>query len=245
MRDLAIDADLLARGVPLRLGRAARSEPPRRRVLAIGIERDDAPNVMAHARRELMRSRHGVEIQTKPVEGKGRWENVNELLAANRVEEFDWLVIVDDDVILPEGFLDRFLFLVERFGLRIAQPAHRRRSHTAWEVTRRRHGSVVRETQFVEQGPLVAFDAGALGELMPFPALRSGWGLDLHWSALARERGWRIGVVDALPVRHGMRTVGSTYSATEAAEEGRRFLASRPYLKAEEAQRTLAVHRRW
>ena len=58
----------------------------------------------------------------------------------------DWLLVVDDDVELPRGFLDRFLFLCERFSLALAQPAHRLDSHAAWPVTRRRAGSVVRET---------------------------------------------------------------------------------------------------
>ena len=38
--------------------------------------------------------------------------------------------MVDDDVVLPRGFLDRFLFLAERFGLQLAQPAHRACSRT-------------------------------------------------------------------------------------------------------------------
>ena len=50
----------------------------------------------------------------------------------------DWLLIVDDDVILPRGFLDRFLVAAEAFGLDLAQPAHAFASHAAWDVTRRR-----------------------------------------------------------------------------------------------------------
>ena len=40
--------------------------------------------------------------------------------------------MIDDDVELPRGFLDRFLFLCERFSLTLAQPAHRLHSHAAW-----------------------------------------------------------------------------------------------------------------
>ncbi len=29
-----------------------------------------------------------------------------------------------------------------------------------------------------------------------------GWGLDVHWAALAREHGWRCGIVDAVSIRH-------------------------------------------
>ncbi len=80
--------------------------------------------------------------------------------------------------------------------------------------------------------------------LLPFPPLRFGWGLDAHWAALARSRGWRIGVVDATPIRHGLRRIAAAYDRAEAVAEARRFLADRPYLPAAEAGRTLAVHRR-
>ena len=112
-------------------------------------------------------------------------------------------------------------------------------------MTRRQRGSVLRETGFVEIGPVLAFQAVSFEVLLPFPPLRVGWGLDLHWSALARERGWRLGVVDATPVRHGLRPIAVSYDRSTAIEEARRFLATRPYTSATDAQRTLATHRSW
>src|SRR4051794_14683336 len=50
----------------------------------------------------------------------------------------DWLLVIDDDVALPHGFLDRFLHVADAAGLRLAQPAHRLHSHAAWAITRRR-----------------------------------------------------------------------------------------------------------
>ena len=73
-------------------------------------------------------------------------------------------------------------------------------------------------------------------ELLPFPELRYGWGLDLHWAALAAERGWRLGVVDALPVRHERGTVAAAYPREEAEDEAARFLERAP-LPAERACR--------
>jgi hypothetical protein len=153
--------------------------------------------------------------------------------------------VVDDDVELPRGFLDRFLFLCERFSLALAQPAHRLHSHAAWPVTRRRPGSVVRETSFVEIGPVTAFARATFPVLLPFPELRMGWGLDVHWAALAREHGWRCGVVDAVSIRHRAAPAAADYSRQAALAEARSFLARRPYLSAGEAGRTLTTHRRW
>jgi hypothetical protein len=72
-----------------------------------------------------------------------------------------------------------------------------------------------------------------------------GWGLDSHWAAVARQRGWRCGVIDALAINHRAVPAGQAYSRAQTIAEARAFLAQRPYLPAEEAQRTLAVHRRW
>ena len=88
--------------------------------------------------------------------------------------------------------------------------------------------------------PAVTFDT-----LLPFPDLRVGWGLDAHWGALAREKGWRLGIVDATPITHGIRKVAAAYSRKDAIAEGRLFLADRPYVKASEAQQTLVTHRSW
>jgi len=238
-------------------GRAARaaSGPPRR-VLVAGIYGGDTA-LMERAAGELRHSSHDVELAlgargaTAPalagvtvadhLEG-GKFENLNAILAASDVKRHDWLIAIDDDVALPHRFLDRFVAICEALGFAIAQPAQTRRSHAGWRVTRRRGGLVARETQFVETGPLTAFRADAAAEFVPFPPLRYGWGLDVHWSALARERGWRLGVVDALPVRHDAVPVASGYSREAAAAEAREFLRDRPYVPAAEAQRTLAAH---
>lgn len=243
-QDAAIDLLRVARLEPWRLRRAA-AALPRRRVLVLGVERTDRANLMGAIRAELLRSRHAVEIATTDVGGRGKFENLNALLAAHPPANHDWLLVVDDDVALPRGFLDAFLFLAERFGLRLAQPAHRRRSHAAWRVTRRRPWTVARQTAFVEIGPVSAFHADTFETLLPFPSLRAGWGLDAHWAALARERGWPIGVVDATPIRHVLRPIADEYRREEALAEARAFLAGRPFVPADEAQRTLVAHRRW
>ena len=112
------------------------------------------------------------------------------------------------------------------------------------EVARRRPASLVRETRFVEIGPVTAFGRRARERLLPFPELRFGWGLDLHWAAVAAQPGWRLGVVDAVPVRHESRLVAAGYAPEDAVDEAARFLAERPYLPASSAGDVVAVHRR-
>jgi hypothetical protein len=242
--DAVCDAAALATLRAWRLRRAAAGWP-RRRVLALGIERQDMPNLLDDARAELERSRHEVRFASTFAGDHGKFENLNTLLDAEPAAGHDWLVVVDDDVELPAGFLDVFVFLAERFGLRLAQPAHRWRSHAAVAVTRRRPGSVVRETGFVEIGPVCGLHAATFSELLPFPPLRAGWGLDAHWAAVARAHGWPLGVIDATPIRHGLRRIASSYDRGAAIAEAREFLAGRPYMSARESQRTLVTHRGW
>ncbi len=79
---------------------------------------------------------------------------------------------------------------------------------------------------------MTAFARATFPVLLPFPQLRMGWGLDVHWAALAREHGWRCGVVDAVAIRHRAAPAASAYPRAAAMDEAREFLASRPYLSA-------------
>jgi hypothetical protein len=246
-----------ARRTRRRVERIAAEQPPLR-VLVLGVVRPGS--LMATALPALRSERHAVTLSLGALGepdrelagetlvsglGGGKFENLNSLLAAGPDPAgFDWLVVSDDDLELPPRFLDGFLALCERYRLDLAQPAQTLKSHSAWKVTRRQPGSLVRETRFVEIGPLTAFRcATAAAQLTPFPALRFGWGLDLHWAALAAERGWRLGVVDATPVRHETGLVAATYSHDDAVAEASRFLAERPYLPASAAGDVLETHR--
>jgi hypothetical protein len=240
-----------------RLDRLAAEQPPRR-VLVLGLYRPGSrmPRVLGRLRSErhdvrtalgaiAQEADHALEPDTKltGLTG-GKFENLNLLLESAEPQGADWIVVADDDVDLPRHFLDRFVAVCERLEFDLAQPAQTARSHAAWRVTRRRPLSLARRTSYVEIGPVTAFSARAAGGLLPFPQLRFGWGLDNHWSAVARERGWGLGVVDALPVRHEWQPVAASYGHDEAIAEARRFLAERPYVPANEAQRTLSTIRR-
>ena len=169
--------------------------------------------------------------------------NLNAALAEHPAAGFDWLLLVDDDVRLPRGFLDAFLLCAERFGLRLAQPAHAFASHAAWEVTRRRPGLLART------GALRGDRAGhrrCTATRSPrcsrSPTCEMGWGLDAHWSAVAAEHGWPIGIVDATPIRH-LRPVAGAYPRDAAIAEAEAFLDGRAYVTREQAGETLAEHR--
>jgi hypothetical protein len=249
--------DLRARGAVRDLDELAESTP-RRSVLALSVYRPDSRQIEP-AVGELQTVHHELHLALgstgHPLPGLsantvasgltgGKFQNLNALLESTGNQGFDWLLVLDDDVDLPHRFLDRFIAVCEHFDLDLAQPAQTLMSHAAWRVTRRHSGSLMRETRFVEIGPVTAFGMQAVAACTPFPDLRYGWGLDLHWAALAAERGWRLGVVDALPVRHESAPVATAYRHDDAIEEAREFLTDKPFVRARDAQETLVTHRK-
>ncbi len=259
LRDLGDEGAAWLRLIPPRLDQAARSG--RRAVEVLGIYGSDHGESMARAVTELRGSRRpigvalgaldapasGLERETllTGLRGGGKFENLVAVQAKAPRGEAPWLIVIDDDVELPRGFLDRFLFVCERLEYDLAQPALTHTSHTGWRVFRRRRWAVARTTNMVEIGPLTAFSERAAAELLPFPPLRMGWGLDAHWGAVAREQGWRVGVVDATPIRHTSRVTASTYNREKAIAELRAFLTGRAWIDRKTANSVIETYRMW
>ena len=258
-RDLMLNAAHALAGTDRELDRLA-ERTPRRSVLVTGRYVPGPANLLPAVLPDLRSERHDVHfaygssaapepaMAAETVAGDltaGKFENVNAAIEASGLDpaDMDWTIVMDEDVLLAHRFVDRFVALCEALGFDLAQPAQTHMSHAAWRVVRRRPGAIARETNFVEIGPVTAFSRRAAAELLPFPDLRMGWGLDAHWAAYARERGWKLGVVDSLPVRHEARAVAVTYGREAAIEEGQRFLAGREYIATAEGRRTLATHR--
>ena len=217
-----------------RLRAAARRTPPRRRVLVLGVERPGVPGLLERGPRRAARAAATTSTSARRSAGVAR-EVREPQRAPGRgydLAAVDWLLVVDDDVALPRGFLDRFLHVAEDAGLRLAQPAHRLHSHAAWAVTRRRPGVAARATTFVEIGPVTAFHRDTFATLLPFPAACAWAGASTstgrRWP---REHGWPIGVVDATPVGHTLRPAGEGYPREAAADRGPR-LPRRPPVRA-------------
>lgn len=228
---------------PLTLIEQVRSRRlPRRRVLALAIVRDEQRFAPIAAR--LTAGRHSVTIDAQPLDDRPKYARISEMLSGHDLGAYDHVLLVDDDIELPRGFTDRFLWTVERTGLLLAQPAHRRHSHAAWPVTRRRLPFAARRTHFVEIGPLTLLRGEALQTLVPFPQdAGMGWGLDNHWGAIARDRGWPIGVVDTTPMLH-VNPVAAGYGRDETMTQMRRFLAGRAYVTRDEAAWSQRAERR-
>ena len=121
----------------------------------------------------------------------------------------DALVVVDDDVRFDVGDVARLVGTGMRLGYDIYQPAHVADSQVNWRFVRRRSLTVARDTDFVEQGPLLVLSGRAQQHLLPLPEdMGMGWGVEVRWWAAAQHHALRMGIIDAAAVSHLVPTAG-------------------------------------
>lgn len=152
-------------------------------------------------------------------------------LVAELTTPVDALVVSDDDVRFAIGDLSRLVDAGRRLRLDVYAPAHLASSHASWDFTRRRRLTFARVTDFVEQGPLLVLSAIGRGVVLPLPEdVGMSWGVEVRWWQAARARSARLGIVDAVAVRH-LVPPGAAYDRAEQearldAELGRAGLSS-------------------
>jgi hypothetical protein len=223
-KDLLHDLGLLTSSRLRAIRRQAAQAAPRK-VLIAGIEvpsrAADIHRVIADMSRG---SHHSLTVSTVVMGNSGKFQNIERALAAAPpLPGFDWLIITDDDIAFARGFLDDLIALAEASGMSLLQPAHRFRSHASYAITRRSAASLVRETRFVEIGPLTLIKADVFDKLIPFPDSRWCYGIDLVWSEVLRRGGHRLGIVDGAPVEH-LRPVALSYDIDSAIAEGQALM---------------------
>ena len=161
---------------------------------------------------------------------------LNAMLKTVEWERYDFIILSDDDIGLPQDYLDRFLERQSRFDLAVAQSAmthNSLRSHTFMEKL---EGIQVRKTRFVEIGPLVSFRRDAFALIFPFDeSSPMGWGYDLVWPVLMEKAGLSMGIIDGIPVEHTLRNPCTHYNLEQAFSVRDEFLAAHDHLDLEEA----------
>ena len=225
---------------------------PAKRILVVGIYLRDKPNLASEIASTLVSSKHSVrhlwasvgtgsertaDMQSFTVAAYDaptpKFSIVNRLLAAEDLSGYDYVVVTDDDIELPPGFLDIYIGLQDLLGFALAQPARSLQSNADHAVTIERHSCIARQTRFVEIGPLFSVSSSAFGLLLPFDeSFYMGWGLDHVWPVLLQQVHLTLGVIDMAPVHHRMRPVASTYSGDTARELMRSSLAGRTTIEA-------------
>ncbi len=177
-------------------------------------------------------------LLTSPLD---KFSVLNRLLEGVDLGAYDLLVVSDDDIFVPAGFLDAYIATQQALNLDLAQPARALHSFYDHQFTLRRPWLKGRLTRFVEIGPVFSMNKAAMARLVPFDTRSPmGWGLDLVWPKLLEER--RLGIVDRVSVDHSYRQQSVTYARGAAVDEMNAYLARTPHLSFGQA---LTVRRRY
>ena len=228
--------------------------PKRKRVLVAGIYLPDRENHALAISDELSSSADwqvdlcwgAVGSRPPPEELRARthiispqrvskFELLNRLLAEAPLDDYEYLMITDDDIELPAGFVDDYLDVVTRRRFHLAQPARTHRSYIDHHFVAQLVGVEARRTRFVEIGPLFSLQRDAFPVLLPFDeAAPMGWGLDCVWPTLIESAGLTLGIVDATPVTHALRKPVALYDYDETNASMQQFLQDQPHLSAED-----------
>lgn len=161
---------------------------------------------------------------------------LNRLLAGLDLGRYDFVVVSDDDIEPPEGFLDRYLEMVSRYRFALAQPARSHDSFIDHPFVEQRNHLQARRTRFVEIGPLFSIRRDALPLLVPFSEESPmGWGYDFAWPVALEKADLRLGIVDAMPIAHKLRKSAAHYDHDAAWRAMDAYLAGHPHLTRPEA----------
>ena len=233
-------------------------------VLVVGIYRADLRNTARATVAELSRSVEWAVEQRWLAIGKrrippqlahvtvGRIEAakpkfvlLNQLLAHTALTEYTYIVVCDDDVALPSGFLDDYLRLVCRHDFALSQPARTHDSYIDHRFVEQDDALAARRTQFVEIGPLFTVRRDAASLLLPFDeASPMGWGYDFVWPVVLGAAALKLGIVDATAIGHRLRKTASQYDYVTAMEQMNSYLRRKPHLSKEDAFLVVASHAR-
>ena len=144
-----------------------------------------------------------------------RFSNLNRLYLARPVNESAWLVVADDDVLFVRGSLAQSIRVMRQAGFSLAQPGQ---SWLGWWTSLFNVAKpllVARETDYVEQGPLLIVEPTFVQHVFPLPDKNDmGWGVEAEWYR-AKEGRFRVGVIDSCRVVHWDRSATTYPTAPE------------------------------
>lgn len=172
-----------------------------------------------------------------------KFKLLNQLLVQEELANYDFIVFADDDVVVPQGFLEFYLDAQRRYDFALAQPARAWHSFYDHKMVVRKPWLKARETRFVEIGPIFSLDARAARVILPFDELSPmGYGFDFCWPVQMAKAGLKMGIIDAVSVDHSFRPQGVSYSAAQNNAVMDRYLSEREHLTQDDAMQTLRQH---
>jgi len=170
-------------------------------------------------------------LHSQSVQREDKCILLNKIIEQICLDDYEFVFVSDDDILVPDDFVDRYLAIAQHRGYAISQPARTHDSYIDHYFIAQLKGVESRLTQFVEIGPVVCIHKSAFATILPFDTRAPmGWGLDFHWPCLLAAEGLTMGVIDECPVEHSLRKPVSTYNHGTTEQRMKEFLDSVDHL---------------
>jgi glycosyltransferase involved in cell wall biosynthesis len=171
-----------------------------------------------------------------------KFQIINDLLTKEKLNQYDYVILMDDDIVLPALFLDQFIALQERLDFVIAQPARTSNSYIDHPIVEQQRGVLARRTLFVEIGPVVSFHKSVFGIVFPFDLTSPmGWGYENVWAHRLEQARMKMGIIDVVPVDHSLRKPVAFYHWDEANRQRSLYLSKHEHTPIDQCFRVLDV----
>lgn len=230
-----------------------------KKILVLGIYLADRPNCVSHLVTRFAES-HYLNVTQHWVALNGisddplvqavtmlpnqqplpKFSLLNAMLSKVDLTAFDAVLISDDDITLPEGFMDAYFAQQWECRFALAQPSRAWHSYYDHKFTLRKPFYKARQTRFVEIGPIFSIMPDAFPLMLPFDEMSPmGWGYDFVWPVKLAEQGLTLGIIDKVSVDHSHRGQGVLYCRDKEISAMEKYLAENPHLSRKEAVQVL------
>ena len=167
----------------------------------------------------LYRSDEYVRMDAAGPYAKGpKWPNVHDFVRQwnENILQYDFVWFPDDDLAAAKPAINQMFALCAELQLELAQPALSFDSYISHPITLVNKSFLVRYTNFVEIMAPVFSRAFLQRCVSSFTENLSGHGLDHLWPIWASAP-YKLGILDACPIRHTRPVGGPTYQVVAAA----------------------------
>jgi len=127
------------------------------------------------------------------------------------IDEYDYFMLLDDDLILSFDSLRRIVALLGRFPFPLASPALSYDSFFSWPLMLANDRFLFRCTDFVEVMMPIMSREFMLAAMPAFNDNFSGWGHEWLWRKMLNERRTFAAIFDSAPVTHTRPTGRSDF----------------------------------
>lgn len=148
-----------------------------------------------------------------------KWHGIYQICYQDSpIFKYEYVAFPDDDLMMTWRDINKMFIIASENRLELSQPSLTPTSYIAHPITRQQPDKILRFTDFVEiMTPI--FSKKALERCYgTFYLGNSGWGLDNIWPVVMGGHRHRIGIIDAVAVRH-TRPTGANYDTNAAQED--------------------------